>query len=74
MKSSNEIILLKLGGSLLTNKNKPFSIREDVVRNAVQQIIEANDKLILIHGGGSFGHPLAKKYKISKGYDTSIEN
>ena len=47
MKSSNEIILLKLGGSLLTNKNKPFSIREDVVRNAVQQIIEANDKLIL---------------------------
>ena len=74
MKSSNEIILLKLGGSLLTNKNKPFSIRENVVRNAVQQIIEANDKLILIHGGGSFGHPLAKKYKISKGHDTSIDN
>lgn len=74
MKSSNEIILLKLGGSLLTNKNKPFSIRENVVENAVQQIIEANGKLILIHGGGSFGHPIAKKYKISKGHDTSINN
>jgi len=63
-----------LGGSLLTDKNVPFSIRKDVVNSAVQQIIDANEKLILIHGGGSFGHPLAKKYSISKGLDTSIQN
>ncbi|MBM3292723.1 isopentenyl phosphate kinase family protein [Candidatus Bathyarchaeota archaeon] len=24
--------------------------------------------LVIIHGGGSFGHPLAKEYKISEGY------
>ena len=74
LKNSNEIILLKLGGSLLTDKNKPFSIREDVVRSVVQQIIDANKKIILIHGGGSFGHPLAKKYNISTGIDSSISN
>ncbi len=74
LKSSNEIILLKLGGSLLTDKNKPFSIREDVVRSVIQQIIDANKKIILIHGGGSFGHPLAKKYNISTGIDSSISN
>ncbi len=74
MKSNYEIILLKLGGSLLTDKNKPFSIREDVVRSVIQQIIDANKKIILIHGGGSFGHPLAKKYNISKGIDSSISN
>ena len=74
MKGSNEIFLLKLGGSLLTDKNKPFSIREDVAKSAVLQIIDANEKLILIHGGGSFGHPLAKKYSISKGFDTSVPN
>ncbi len=74
LKRSNEIFLLKLGGSLLTDKLKPFSIREDVVKSAVQQIIDANEKIILIHGGGSFGHPLAKKYNISKGLDTSIQN
>ncbi|MBY8987710.1 MAG: isopentenyl phosphate kinase family protein [Candidatus Lokiarchaeota archaeon] len=74
MKGNKKIILLKLGGSLLTDKNKPFSIREDVVKSAVRQIIEANEKLILIHGGGSFGHPLAKKYSISKGLDKSIPN
>ena len=70
----NEIILLKLGGSLLTDKNKYFSIRENVVKSAILQIIDANEKLILIHGGGSFGHPLAKKYSISKGLDISIPN
>ena len=74
MNSIKDIILLKLGGSLLTDKNKPFSIREDVVKSAVRQVIEANKKLILIHGGGSFGHPLAKKYSISKGLDKSIPN
>ncbi|MCK4380027.1 MAG: isopentenyl phosphate kinase family protein [Candidatus Lokiarchaeota archaeon] len=74
MKSNRKIYLLKLGGSLLTDKDKPFSIREDILKSVVQQIIEANEKLILIHGGGSFGHPLAKKYSISKGLNISIPN
>ncbi|MHA2281871.1 MAG: isopentenyl phosphate kinase [Promethearchaeota archaeon] len=74
MKSKNNIVVLKLGGSLLTDKNKPFSIREDIVNNSVQQIVDANEKLILVHGGGSFGHPLAKKYKIIKGIDSSVSN
>ncbi len=63
-----------MGGSLLTDKNIPFSIRTEVVNSAIQQIIDANKKLILIHGGGSFGHPIAKKYGISQGIDISIKN
>ncbi len=74
LKGKNEILLLKLGGSLLTDKNKPFYIREDVAKSTIQQIINANEKVILIHGGGSFGHPLAKKYSISKGVNNSIPN
>ncbi len=74
MKSESSVILLKLGGGLLTDKNKPLSIREDVVKSAVKQIIDANEKIILIHGGGSFGHPLAKKYRISNGIDKTIPN
>jgi isopentenyl phosphate kinase len=72
VKDNNEIILLKLGGSLLTDKDKPFSIRKDVVKSAIQQIIDANKQLILIHGGGSFGHPLAREYSISAGINSSI--
>ena len=74
LKKKNEILLLKLGGSLLTDKNKPFFIREEIAKSAIQQIINANEKVLLIHGGGSFGHPLAKKYNISKGLDKSIPN
>ncbi len=74
MKNNNIVYLLKLGGSLLTDKNKPFSLREDIIENSINQIIKSKEKLIIIHGGGSFGHPVAKKYNISKGLDPSIEN
>jgi len=74
MKSKNEIILLKLGGSLLTDKNKPFSLREDILERCLNQIIESKKAIILIHGGGSFGHPIAKEYQISQGLNDSIKN
>ena len=74
MKAENNVILLKLGGGLLTDKNKPFSKRINVIKSAVKQIIDANEKIILIHGGGSFGHPLAKKYSVFDGIDKSIPN
>ncbi|MHA1343672.1 MAG: amino acid kinase family protein, partial [Promethearchaeota archaeon] len=74
MNEKNKIIILKLGGSLLTDKNKPFSIRKQVLENVIQQIIDSGKKIILIHGGGSFGHPLAKKYNISKGFNPLIDN
>jgi len=74
LKEDNDVILLKLGGGLLTDKEKPLSIREDIVKSTIDQIINANAKLILIHGGGSFGHPLAKKYDILEGLNTSVPN
>ena len=74
MKNNNEIILLKLGGSLLTDKNTPFSLREEILESCLSQIIESKKLIVLIHGGGSFGHPLAKKYQISRGLNDSIKD
>ena len=70
----DEVLILKLGGSLITDKNKPFSIREKVVNDSIQQIIESEKKLVLIHGGGSFGHPIAKKYNLFNGVNPSVKN
>jgi isopentenyl phosphate kinase len=67
-----KLYILKLGGSLLTDKKKPESIHYEILTRVSQEIIKANEKLILIHGGGSFGHPLAKKYKISNGIDKKV--
>jgi len=74
LKNNNEIILLKLGGSLLTDKNTPFSLREEILESCLSQIIESKKLIVLIHGGGSFGHPLAKKYQISRGLNDSIKD
>ncbi len=61
--------ILKLGGSVITNKEKPLTPNLPAIRRLSHEISEAKvTRLILIHGGGSFGHPLAKKYALSEGY------
>ena len=58
---------VKLGGSVITNKTKPFSVRHETLKRLLQEIYEAkqrkpNLQLILGHGSGSFGHTVAEKY------------
>jgi len=61
--------VLKLGGSVITHKEKPFTANLPAIRRLAQEISQAHvSPLIIIHGGGSFGHPLAKKHSIKEGY------
>jgi isopentenyl phosphate kinase len=61
--------ILKLGGSAITQKDKPLQVNRPVIENLAQEIAEANTpQLVLVHGGGSFGHPLAKQYAIPDGF------
>ncbi len=65
------MIVLKLGGSLITDKSKDFFPRKDVIKRLAREIKEAikesGEKVIIVHGGGSFGHVVAKKYGIKEG-------
>jgi isopentenyl phosphate kinase len=64
-----EPIILKLGGSAITHKGTPQAANKPVIENLAREIAEADTpQLILVHGGGSFGHPLAKQYKINEGF------
>jgi len=74
LNQANKVIILKLGGGLLTDKNKPFSLRNEVINKSLQQIMESKERIILIHGGGSFGHPIARDYEISLGRNPEIKN
>ena len=60
------MILIKLGGSVLTNKSRKYSFRTHVVKILIREInnITVEDYMI-IHGGGSFGHPGAEKYRLN---------
>jgi isopentenyl phosphate kinase len=66
------MILIKLGGSAVTDKTRDFTVRESVIETVAQQVACIEDQVIVVHGGGSYGHPLARKYRLHKGFtDTS---
>jgi isopentenyl phosphate kinase len=61
--------ILKLGGSVITHKEKPLTIDRGAIRRLAREISYANVMpLIIVHGGGSFGHPIAKEYGINEGF------
>ena len=59
MTSSMEVVLVKLGGSLITDKRQPETAREDVIERLAGELAELGQdgvRLVLGHGSGSFGH------------------
>jgi isopentenyl phosphate kinase len=67
-----ELVFLKLGGSLITDKTRPYSVRLDKLADLAGQIAHALQtqpslRLVLGHGSGSFGHTAAKEYKTREG-------
>ncbi|MHA1791454.1 MAG: isopentenyl phosphate kinase [Promethearchaeota archaeon] len=72
--NEKEITIIKIGGSCFSDKTKPRSIFFDVIDAVCEQIRKNKLSSIIVHGGGSYGHPTAKKYKIKDGRDDGIEN
>lgn len=67
-----KIILLKLGGSLITDKTRPYTAKMDIVKSLAVQIKRAFDinpdlNLIIGNGSGSFAHYPAVKYEMRDG-------
>lgn len=66
-----KLTIIKLGGSLITDKNRPLVAREAVIKRLAEEINSASKnykgKLIIGHGSGSFGHASALKYQTQKG-------
>ncbi len=65
--SDPQLVFLKLGGSLITDKNQTSTARPEVIRRLADEVAAAlkerpNMRLVLGHGSGSFGHHAAEKY------------
>lgn len=68
----SELVFLKVGGSVITDKNREATAREDVIRRTGQEISRAlkarpDLSLVLGHGSGSFGHFVADRYGLRDG-------
>ena len=60
--------LIKIGGSVITNKEKEDTFKEKIMQNLSEQIKKSGENAIIIHGAGSFGHILAEKYNLNNGF------
>jgi isopentenyl phosphate kinase len=66
------LVFLKLGGSLITDKDRPYTPRLELLNDLARQIfstLQDNPDLhiLLGHGSGSFGHQPASEYGTRNG-------
>jgi isopentenyl phosphate kinase len=75
---TDELVFLKLGGSLITEKLRPYTPRHDAIERLAREIERARAeqpdlRLLLGHGSGSFGHQAAAPYGTQRGVRTDEE-
>lgn len=72
MGNTTKLIIIKLGGSVVTFKDSASpKIRLSTIKKLSKEIFSIQKmgyKLVIVHGAGSYGHPLAKKYKLTQGF------
>ncbi|NYT00967.1 MAG: isopentenyl phosphate kinase family protein [Methanocellales archaeon] len=60
-----EITVIKIGGSVLTDKSKERTLKLKEIERIAKEIAYAGLKdLVIVHGAGSFGHPQAKRFDL----------
>lgn len=61
------MLLVKLGGSVLTDKTRLRTPRRATIRRLAQELAAVRKPLLVVHGAGSFGHILARRHKLAEG-------
>ncbi|MDW7732500.1 MAG: isopentenyl phosphate kinase [Methanolobus sp.] len=70
MKNDQGITILKIGGSVITDKGKDIgTARPEEIERIAREIAGSDPKLVIVHGAGSFGHPQAKRYDLNGKFD-----
>ncbi len=67
---NNSITILKIGGSVITDKSADDgAARMDEIKRIASEIADFDGKLIIVHGAGSFGHPQVKRFGLTGKFD-----
>ncbi|MEM4700264.1 MAG: isopentenyl phosphate kinase [Candidatus Nezhaarchaeales archaeon] len=62
--------LVKLGGSVITRKEVEWSVNREALSRLCAELAEAwraGVELVVVHGGGSFPHPVAERFRVHEG-------
>jgi isopentenyl phosphate kinase len=66
-----ERLILKLGGSVITDKSGDCAIDRGRLAEIAETIAARGEaEMVIVHGAGSCGHPEAQRFRISEGVDT----
>jgi isopentenyl phosphate kinase len=57
-----DVVLIKLGGSVVTHKERPMTMNKIAIDQIFKTFMSVKVPIIVIHGGGSFGHYWSVKY------------
>lgn len=76
---AKKLVLLKLGGSLITDKAKPMEAKKDIIETLAQQVASAlkkdpNLQLLIGNGAGSFGHYAVITHHMQNGLNEPQKN
>lgn len=70
-KGTGEVVLVKLGGSLITDKARDAHARDELIGRLAAELAESLPRLdagvVLGHGSGSFGHVAAERHGLGDG-------
>jgi isopentenyl phosphate kinase len=74
----SEIVFVKLGGSVITDKARTEAARPAVIARLAGEVARATIarpdlQLLLGHGSGSFGHVVARRYGTRRGVRTAAD-
>lgn len=72
MDTLNKLLCFKIGGSVLTDKNIPYTAKPATIRNIATGLKKIKLPLFIAHGSGSFGHTSAQKYGGKNGYESTL--
>jgi isopentenyl phosphate kinase len=61
------MLLVKLGGSVLTDKGRLRTPRPTAIRRLVGELASVRQPLVVVHGAGSYGHILASRHRLNAG-------
>src|SRR5437879_13714688 len=61
-------VVVKLGGSAITDKSKASTARLEVIHNAIKEVASYSGPMVLLHGGGSFAHPFVSGAALRNGF------
>ncbi len=74
MPITRKTVIIKLGGSVITDKKRAFKANLRSIRRIARELAKREERLVLLNGAGSFGHIPVKRHRLDEGFSLQKTN